>query len=187
MNYLTASRPKFTLWLIAIVLIINIISMLISSINELLILYPSNLNQPLNWYRLITYPFAGVGLLNWLINSIVLILTGFIIESRFKKIDLIAIIIIASIIGGLSYIIFNQNDMYNRGIAGPTMISWGYWAATIVIGIKSWKELKLLEKIVLILCFLGIVSLSFDNFGFLLGQIILIFSILVYTLIRIKK
>jgi len=180
-------RPKLTLWFITILFFSGLILAFFSQLGEYTILFPSNLKQPWNWYKLITYPFAGVGLLNWLTNSLVLILTGYIIENHIIRSDMIKIIILSSVIGGLIFIIFNQNDVYNRGIASPTMISWGYWAATIIIGVKFWRELNLFEKIILILCFLSITSLFFEDIGFLLGQIAVIICIMTFTLIRIKN
>jgi len=67
------------------------------------------------------------------------------------------------------------------------MISWGYWSATIIIGLKYWRTLNLFEKIVMILCFLSILSIWNDNFGFLLGQLSVITIIAIITLIKYRK
>jgi membrane associated rhomboid family serine protease len=186
MNYLAASKPKMTLWLITIIFLTSTITFIIYPLNEFLLLHPSNLTQPWYWYKLVTYPFVGTGYLNWLTNSLALVVTGYIIENRIKRNDLFIIILLSSVIGGLGFIIINQNDIYDRAIASPTMISWGYWAATIIIGIKFWKNLNLFEKIVLVLCFLSITSLFFENFGFLVGQIGVIIFVMVFILIRVR-
>jgi membrane associated rhomboid family serine protease len=150
-------------------------------------LFPSNLKEPWNWYRLITYPLYVGGLKAWFLNSLALILYGYIIENRIKKYDLLRLIFISSISGGLFFMIFNQNNEINIPMASPTMISWGYWAATIIIGLRFWKTLNLFEKIIMVFGFLSILSFWNDNLGFLLGQLIVVILIMTLTILKIKK
>ena len=100
---------------------------------------------------------------------------------------MIGLILLSSFIGGFIFILINHNDPNNTPIASPTIISWGYWAATIIIGLKFWKTLNLFEKIILILCFLSIFSIQNPNLGFLLGQISVIVIIMLVSLIKVKK
>ena len=186
-GYLIDSKPKVTLILIVVLLISNILTTFIQPLQDYILLYPSNIKEPWNWYRLITYPLVVGGLVAWFLNSLVLLFTGYIIERRIAKSDLLGLIFISSIIGGLIFLFLNQNSQYNIPIASPTMISWGYWAASIVIGIKYWKGLNLFEKIILILCFLSILSIQNDNLGFLIGQIAVIVIIMTIALIKIKN
>jgi membrane associated rhomboid family serine protease len=186
-TYLKNNRPRISLILITIFFVSNILTLLIPRVSDIFLLYPSNLAEPLNWYRLITYPLYVGGLLTWFHNSLIIILTGFIIENKVQKQYLIGLIILSSIIGGLIFIIFNQGETYNIPIATPTMISWGYWSATIIIGLKYWRTLNLFEKIVMILCFLSILNIWNDNFGFLLGQLSVITIIAILTLIKYRK
>jgi hypothetical protein len=115
---------------------------------------------------------------------LVLVLTGFIIENRIKKRDLIGLILLSSFIGGLLFIIINQGDINNRAIATPTMISWGYWASTIIIGLRYWRGINLFEKIVVILCFFSVFSINGEDLGFTIGQLSVIVVIMVLTLIN---
>lgn len=183
-TYLKSNQPKISLILITIFFVSNILTFLIPSIRDIFLLYPSNLPEPLNWYRLITYPLYVGGSLTWFHNSMIIILTGFIIENKVKKQDLIGLIILSSVIGGLIYIILNQGEVYNRPIATPSMISWGYWSATIIIGLKYWRTLNVFEKLVMILCFLSIWSIGSENTGFLFGQLSVITIVAILTLIK---
>jgi membrane associated rhomboid family serine protease len=185
-NYLLENRPRISLILIIVLFVSNILTLVISQLYNIVLLFPSNLSEPWNWYKLITYPLYVGGLKTWFLNSLVIILTGYIIESRVKKADMIGLILISSIIGGLFFILLNQSNEFNAPIATPTMISWGYWTAAIVIGLKYFKSLNLFEKIVLFLCFLSIFSLWNDNFGFLIGQIGVIVTVLIITIFRVK-
>lgn len=186
-SYFKRNLPKISLILVSIVFVTTVLTLFIPGLRGFIILYPSNLHEPLNWYRLLTYPLFGGGLLIWIHNSIVIVLTGFIIENRLKKADLIGLILLSSIIGGLLFIIINQGDNYNIPIVSPTMISWGYWSATIIIGLRYWRTLNLFEKIVLILCFLSILSIWNENTGFLTGQIAVIITIALLTFIKYRK
>ena len=183
-TYLKSNLPKVSIILILILFVSNFLTMLISRFSDIVLLYPSNLSEPLNWYRLITYPLYVGGLLTWILNSIVIILTGFVIENKIDKQDIFGLIGLSTIIGGLIFIIINQGEAYNTPIATPTMISWGYWSATIIIGLKYWRTLNLFEKIVMILCFISVLSIWNDNFGFLLGQITVIITIAILTLLK---
>ncbi len=186
-TYLKNNRPKISLILITVLFFSNILTLFIPKLSEIVLLYPSNLFEPLNWYRLITYPLYVGGLLTWVYNALVILLTGFIIENRLKKPDLIGLITLSSIIGGLIFMIINHGESYDIPIATPTMISWGYWSASIIIGLRFWRTLNLFEKIVIILCFLSVFSIGNENFGFLLGQLTVIFTIAILTLIKCRK
>ena len=101
-------------------------------------LYPSNLHQPWNYYRLFTYPLYVGGGINWFQNSLVILVTGYVIEYRLVKKDIYILIGLSSFIGGLIYIILNQEPNFIKPIATPSMISWGYLSATIAIGLIFW-------------------------------------------------
>ncbi len=186
-TYIKNKKPKISLILILILFISNILTLFTPNLSDSILLYPSNLSEPLNWYRLITYPLYVGGLTTWFLNSLVFLLTGFIIESKLLKKDMIGLIFLSTVIGGLVYIILNQNDINNIAIASPTMISWGYWSATIVIGLKYWRTLNLFEKIIMILCFLSVLIIWNDNFGFFLGQLSVIITIAILTILKYRK
>ncbi|MGV8091395.1 MAG: rhomboid family intramembrane serine protease [Mangrovibacterium sp.] len=186
-TYLKSNRPEISLILIMVLFLSNILTLFIPKLSEIVLLYPSNLFELLNWYRLITYPLYVGGLLTWIYNSLVILFIGFIIENKLKKQDLIGLIILSSIIGGLIFMIINHGKSYDIPIATPTMISWGYWSASIIIGLRFWRTLNLFEKIVIILCFLSVISIENENFGFLLGQLTVILTIAILTLIKCRK
>jgi membrane associated rhomboid family serine protease len=189
-TYLKSNLPKISIFLITIFFISNILTLTVPKLSEIVLLYPSNLHEPLSWYRLITYPLYVGGLLAWIHNSLIIVLTGFIIENKLKTKNLISLILFSSIIGGLIFIIVNQGDTYNTPIASPTMISWGYWSATIIIGLRFWRTLNLFEKIVMILCFLSVLSIIgmwHRDFGFFIGQLSVIITIAILTILKFLK
>jgi len=186
-DYLLTKRPRITIYLVLILFASNIITLISSQIGAFVMLYPSNLGEPWNWYKLITYPLYVGGLITWFLNSLAMLCYGYIIENRIKRRDLIGLILVSSIIGGLLFMIFSQNNELNVPIASPSMIAWGYWAATIVIGIRYWKSLNLFEKIVLGLGFVSILSIWTDNLEILFSLIIMIILIMILTIIRVRK
>ncbi|MFP4556796.1 MAG: rhomboid family intramembrane serine protease [Bacteroidales bacterium] len=186
----TSQKPKrlmISLVLVTLLFVSTILTLIFPRLGEILLLYPSNLHEPLNWYRLLTYPLFGGGLLNWIYNSLAIVLTGYIIENKIKRQNLIGLIILSSIIGGLVFIIINYGDTQNSPIASPTMISWGYWSATIVIGLRNWRILNLFEKIVMILCFVSVLIIWHDNLGFFIGQVSVILTIALLTILKFGR
>lgn len=188
--YLKSNLPKISILLVVILLISNLLTFAFPRLGEIVLLYPSNLYEPFNWYRLITYPLYVGGLLAWIYNSLIILMTGFIIENKLKTKNLISLILISSIIGGLIFIIANQGETYNIPIASPTMISWGYWSATIIIGLRFRQTLNFFEKLVLILCFLcalSLIGMWNANLGFFIGQLSVIIIIALLTLLKFLK
>lgn len=189
-EYLKSHNPKIALWLIGVFFISNLLTLFITSFGQVVLLYPSNLHEPINWYRFISYPLYVGGLFNWLHNSIVLFMTGLIVEPRFSRKAILLIILLSVLVGGFVAIILSQGDPINRPIASPTMISWGYCSAAIVTGIFCWKSLNLFEKIALGLCLLSIANMQNQDFGFLIGQmsvIALVGLFSTYVLLKTKN
>jgi len=185
-EYFKSNKPKISLILISVFFITNIITLISPEISSFLMLKPSNLREPWNWYRFFSYPLYIGGLLTWFHVSLVIFLTGLIIENRIGKQNTLGLIVLSSFIGGLIFIIINQDDLTNRAIATPTMISWGYWASAIIVGLKFWKQLNIFEKIVIFLCLLSIFGIISDDFGFTIGQISVIGSVMILTILWIK-
>ncbi|RIJ46265.1 rhomboid family intramembrane serine protease [Maribellus luteus] len=184
--YIKSNWPKLSVVLVGLFFITGILSLTIPAFGKMVLLYSSNLAEPLNWYRLLTYPLYGGGLLNWAHNALVMVLTGFILENRISKKEILAIIVLSAITGGLLFIFLNQNAGYDLTVASPVMISWGYCSATIVIGLKCWGRLNVFEKVVVIMCLASLLSVWNDNIGFLVGQISVITIIGLVTLIRFR-
>lgn len=190
-GYLIKKRPKITMNLALIffvsTILRNILTKIFYQIDDYILLYPYNLYEPLNWYRLLTYPFYIYNIIVWFHIALVITLTGYIVENRIKKIDLYGLIILSCVAGGLIYIIINRNDELNIPIASPVMITWGYWAAAIVIGFRFWRSLNLFEKIIVICCVISILSLWNDNYGYIIGQLTVIVLVMIITFIKIKQ
>ena len=87
-EYLITKRPRITIYLILILFVTNFITLIFSQIGELVMLYPSNLGEPWNWYRLITYPLYVGGLIAWFLNSLPILCYGYVIENRIKRLNL---------------------------------------------------------------------------------------------------
>ena len=179
--------PKISMALVGTFLISSILTLAIPKFGDCVLLYPSNLREPLSWYRLLTYPFYVGGLIPWFHNALVILLTGYIIEKRISRKDLIGLIILSCLIGGFLYILLNQGDIYDTPMASPTMISWGYWSAAIVIGLKIWKNLSKAEKVIMLLCVASMLSAWDENLGFFIGQLSVILIIAILTLIRKRE
>jgi len=187
LQYFKANKPKVSLSLIAVFFISLILTSIFDNLNSVLVLYPSNLAEPWNWYRLLTYPLCVGSIVNWLHTSIVFILTGFIIEKRLQKKDIILYIFLSSIIGGLVFIIVNQNQPYNIGLASPIIITWGYWATALITGIRDWKNLIVFEKVIIALCILSFLGLFSEDIGLMLAQFSAVILISIMTLTKRQK
>lgn len=189
-KYLKENSPKISLTLIIILLMFTIITLSYPGFSKYFLLNPSNLNEPLNWYRFLTYPLYVNGLMVWAHNALVILLTGFIVENKLERKEIIGLIILSSVIGGVFFTFINQSLELNVEIATPTMITWGYWSSAVVFGIGFWKRLNLFEKIITVLCVLSLIGIWDDNEGFLIGQIMVIITIMILTIrktIKIKK
>ena len=185
-EYFKSHRPKVSLILISVFFITNIVTLVLPEISGFIMLKPSNLREPWNWYRFFTYPLYVGGLLTWFHVSLVIILTGLVIENRIGVQNTLGLIVLSSFIGGLMFVIMNQGDLTNRAIAAPIMISWGYWAVAIIIGLQFWKQLNVFERIVIILCFLSIFGIISDDLGFTIGQISVIIVVMILTMLWVK-
>ena len=185
-EYLREHRPDFAVLMVIVFLLFTILTLMFPLLGKVVLLEPSNLYDPLSWYKLLTYPLYGTGLVTWINHSIILVLIGFIIEKKVKRLDLIGLVIMSTIVGGFLYIVFNQ-DGPNVGIASPVMISWGYLGVGIVIGLKDWQYLNLFEKILVILFCLSVPSIYNDNLGFLLGQLTVLTACIIFTALRYPK
>ena len=118
-TYLKENKPKIALILVLILFLSNILTLLIPGATELIILYPTNISEPWNWYRLLTYSLYVGGLWTWLHNSLVIVLTGYVVESKLSKGEILILVLLSSIIGGLMFMIFNQNQSLNLPVANP--------------------------------------------------------------------
>lgn len=99
-------KPIFTIKLITLFLISTILIRTIgilfeTEISNYLVLYPSNVSQPLNWYKFLTYPLDSIGLIGWFKIALIILPAGYIIEKRTAKKNLITITLISIVLGGL--------------------------------------------------------------------------------------
>lgn len=191
-EYLIKERPRTTIKIIyGFIFFSSIITISLSAfgydnLTDYLILFPSNISEPWNYYRFITYT-AYSGMAYWFYNSISFLLAGYVIEKRIMKKGIIILTLFSAIIGGLTCIIVNRNDELNLGVAGLTMISWSFGAAAIVCGLKYWKELKLFEKIITIVFMMGVIFIDFENdAGVVCGQIVVVIMTIISVIIFIR-
>lgn len=168
--------------LVSTILIRTIGMLFEKEISEYLILYPSNLSQPLQWYRFLTYPLESVGLFGWLRIALIILPAGYIIEKRTHKKNLISIISISALLGGLLFTFINHNNELNQPIASPGLIAWGFWIAAVACGIIQWKDLNYIEKIIIIIFLLNVFSFNHTDFGYLVAQIGVVVTILAFVL-----
>jgi membrane associated rhomboid family serine protease len=85
-DYLIKQRPRISLILILILFASNTITLIFDETQKYIVLFPSlELIEPWNWYRLITYPLYIGGLITWFHNSLIIVLSGYIIENRLKN------------------------------------------------------------------------------------------------------
>ena len=181
-NYLKENFPKATFILVLLLFIANQTTHAFPALGKYLLLFPSDLKDPLNWYRLLTYALFVFGIKNWLYISIPVILIGFIIEHRVKPYFVPGLIVLSAIVGGLMFAISSQGDPDNIPLGSPTMISWGYWAAAIVVGLKNLKNLNLFEKIVISLLFISVLSLWPRDLSLFFGEITVVIVTVILTL-----
>lgn len=179
--------PIYSILLILILFLSTILTVYWDKFYDLVLLRPTDLNIPKNWYRFLTYPLYISEIWTWFLTSISLFVFGGIIEKRLSTKYIIALILFSSFLGGLIYVIANQSDMNPLPMGTAHMISWGYWSSAMVVGFKFRKELNLLEKIILGLSFIGVFFISRDNLGFFIATLSVIVSISVITLLIKNK
>lgn len=182
-DYLSSRKPDTTIRVILILLATSVVTQLFYKLSHHLILYPSILNDPLSWYRVFTYVLYPNGIQNWFYNSFYLLTIGYVIENRTTKQSILGLITFSIIIGGLLYIIFNQKNELNVGLAGPVMISWGFIGAVITCGFQHWKNLNLYEKIVFILALIPLSNIVTEMEGLWLSQLLLVGLVAILTFI----
>jgi membrane associated rhomboid family serine protease len=179
--------PTYSITLIIILFVATLITSFWNEYYNIVLLRPLDLNEYSNWYRYLSYPLYVSGLNEWFWSSLSIFVCGGILESRSFKKHIIYITLLSTLIGGVIYTMLNQNQQYEIPMGSPHMISYGFFAAAFVIGIKNWKELRNYEKIILVLGFIGIIFISRDNLGFYAGTMAVIGIMVVYTLVLIKK
>ena len=189
-QYMKEHSVRLTFFLVIILFISNILSALISEFSNIIILQPEHLNEPEDWYRLITYSFNWSS--SWLYQVIIILITGFVIEHLLKKKTIISIILLSVITGGFIYLLLAQNNEMNIAITGPRMIVIGYSVTAIFIGIRNWKTILVFEKIVVISCFIfafpfwNLTNINFfdTQIDYSIAQIAVILIIIIFNLFR---
>ncbi len=151
-------------------------------ISEYLILYPKNLFQPMHWYRFLTYPLESVGLFGWIRIALIILPAGYIIEKRTHKKNLVSIIVISALLGGLIFTFINYSNELNRPIASSGLIAWGFWIASITCGIIQWEDLNKIEKAITIIFLLNVFSFNQPDFGYFVAQIGVVVTVLAFVL-----
>lgn len=183
-DFLIEKRPRLCLLIIGVFFIFNILTIFIPIVGNTVILYPANLSQPLTWYRFITYPLFVGGLTNWVYASLVIVLTGYLIENRGNRIVVFSILFLSTIVGGVVYALLSKYKGEDVPFASPTIIAWGFWGAGIVAGIKNRHVLSKVEKWIFGIIILCILNLTIGNFETCMSQLLVIVVCGSYCFIR---
>lgn len=67
-------------------------------------------------------------------------------------------------------------------MASPGLIAWGFWIAAVTCGVMHWRDLKIVEKVILVIFLLSILNFEHSNFGYLLAQIGVVTAVLIFVL-----
>lgn len=156
-NHLTGNKPVVASALAGLFLVTCLAGMFFPPLNDALMLYPANVTQPANWYRFLTFPLSSAGGLGtWLYNALLLLFMGNIIEHRMKRQHLLALLLLASCTGGLLYASLYRNPYgypadLEPGIAGPGMISWGYFTAAAIYTFRNMNAVPTPVRVIMLL------------------------------------
>lgn len=107
------------------------------------------LYDPQNWYQFFTYPLVTFEFKMWFLNSVALLLMGWVIEKRVSIKFLLVLIAISIILSGLSYAILNARNSNSLSSFGN--IGWTYMGLLPIIGRFYWKSFHWAEKVIAIL------------------------------------
>lgn len=147
-SYLKQHPPIVSIALIALLFVAALLVAFAPAVRPYLILRSADLSSPDQWFRLLSYSLYSDSLQSWLVQSLILLFLGSVIEKQISKsAHIIALIIGASIIGGVSYLLLNTQGV---ALASPGMIVWGYCSAAIVLGLSSWQTSESPERVALI-------------------------------------
>ena len=139
-------------------------------------------HNPLQLYRLFTYPLAHSDLLLVIEVSLSLLLSGLVIEPRLERRNILRIIIGSSILGALTFVLLSVVTFEFGGLAGAGSIAWGYFGALFACWLRGKHTFARLEKIYTLLVFIGVVfgALRFPS-GFITACLIFVF------VLRVKR
>jgi membrane associated rhomboid family serine protease len=147
-SYLKQHPPIVSIALIALLFVAALLIAFAPSIRPYLILRSADLSSPAQWFKLVSYSLYSDSLQSWLVQSLILLFLGSVIEKKISKsAHIIALIIGASIIGGISYLLISAQGV---ALASPGMIVWGYCSAAIVLGLSGWQASESPERVALI-------------------------------------
>jgi len=153
---------KVSLLVVIVIFALNITSKFISGLDDFFLLYPSNLEEPLNWYRFLTYSFGG-GIDTLLEYSALIIMASLIMENKIKSKELIFLSVISVVIGGVIYAVISKD---NIPITSSGMLFWGYAGAAFSIAFINYTILHKYQKYLLFILFLS----TLGNVVFSLGN-----------------
>ncbi len=156
-------KPRLTLYFLAFFLVTNMITMFFKDLRPYILIYPYNLSQPLTWYKFLTYPLFGAGLLNWFKLVFLMLIPGFIVE-KYLSLKSIAILVLSVLIFvGFLFMYLHRHDDFDPALYSPSFIGWAFVAAGLVLGLRNYRRLVSAEKIMLLLCALLSILLVFPG------------------------
>ncbi|OJJ17056.1 hypothetical protein BKI52_30540 [marine bacterium AO1-C] len=178
-------RPKVIITLIIILFAGTIITAFFPSLGRQLVLDSASISAPQKWYQFITYPLVTNGLINWLVSAITLYLFGQVAESYLSRRDLIIILLASTILGGVSFAVFNG---FKAALSSPGFIGWGLGSVAIVLGIRNWYTNESIERAIVIFCiFLVIWQIASFNPPVFFAQCVVMAFAALWVAIRYKK
>ncbi|EAY24560.1 hypothetical protein [Microscilla marina] len=170
-SYLKQHPPFISIVFIALLLGFALLVAFVPTISPYLILQKSDLATPTHWYKLLSYSLYIKGLQNWLVQSIILLLLGAVIEKQIRQpLHVIGLMLLSSIVGGVSFMLLSTQAV---PLASPGMIIWGYSSAAIVLGLSHWYQSESAERVALIACVLLLLLQVIDfNLTVFLSQMV---------------
>jgi membrane associated rhomboid family serine protease len=183
------NKPVVSAALAGLFLITHLVGTLFPGVSDALVIYPTNLTQPANWYRFVTYALAAAGGLGyWLYNALLLVFLGNIIEHRMQRKHLTMLILLSVFAAGLCYPIF-YHDPYahlsgmEAPLAGFGFISWGYLTVALVHAFRNRHALSIQARVLILLvgAFCIVNAVNVNQRGLLVAQLATIVVSLVFV------
>ncbi|HEX6983002.1 MAG TPA: rhomboid family intramembrane serine protease [Balneolaceae bacterium] len=113
------------------------------------------------FYQLFTYWIMQISLSNLLMISLSIILAGAIIERVLSKKEMILLIAVSIILGG---VLFANLSKYAGLLLGASTLSWAYAGSAMIIVFRTWKKAPLSAKIIACFFSIGFFLLIFELF-----------------------
>jgi membrane associated rhomboid family serine protease len=163
-QYLVQNKPKIALIISGILFVFLWVSSS-KSAEEFVILKPQHLFEPKNYYRFLLYIAHVKDFSDWIINSFIIVLFGYVVERYIKTLDVIKLLTISYVFGGLLHIVIAKICGESYGIVSPGILGKILLYLTVFISVIRWKKLNVFERIISVI---GYVLLLLNMIDFVL-------------------